>query len=174
MTTAPDAAAQPRAHRFLHLYLSDLTVLRRPDAQVLLVSRFLSQAGLSTLTYGAMVHVARNGGSQLDVSLLSVSGSLAALAFGLRGGVIADSLQKRLALGLSYAAQSALCFVVATFFGIGLASLLLLIFAISILTQITSPTLKAAVTVVATAADFGTVTVVLGLPRAPDPASGRR
>jgi MFS family permease len=137
-------------------------VLRNPAVQVVLLSHILSKAGTQTLSYGSMVHLARIGGSQIEVSLLSASGSLAALAFGLRGGAVADSLPKRIALGLSYALQAALCFLVPHFLGTGIAPLFLLIFTVSILTQITSPAVKVAVAVVATTAELATVTVLLG------------
>lgn len=162
MATAAAEPAPPRAHRFLHFYLPDLEVLRDPNAQVLMVSRALSLAGMSALTYGAMVYAASAGGTQLDVSILSVSGSVAGLAFGLRGGIIADSASKRVALGLSYAVQALLCIVAAIAFDGRIAALLLLIFAVSLLGQITSPAQKAAAAVVATASDVGTVTVVMG------------
>src|SRR5690242_9005519 len=77
-------------------------VLRNPAVEVVLFSHVLSKAGSQILSYGSMVHLARIGGSQIEISLLSASGSLAALAFGVRGGAVADSMPKRVALGLSY------------------------------------------------------------------------
>src|SRR6185312_1184365 len=53
-------------------------------------------------------------------------------------------------------------FVVPRYLGTGVGALLLLIFAVSILTQITSPALKVAVAVVATAAELANVAVLLG------------
>src|SRR6476620_3951596 len=139
-----------------------LALLRRPAVEVVLFSQILSRAGSQILSYGSMVHLAGIGGSQIEISLLSASGTLAALVFGVRGGAVADSVPKRVALGLSYAAQAALCFVVPRYLGTGVGALLLLIFAVSILTQITSPALKVAVALVATAAELATVTVLLG------------
>src|SRR6476661_2535118 len=134
-----------------------LALLRRPAVAVVLFSQILSRAGSQILSYGSMVHLAGIGGSQIEISLLSASGALAALVFGVRGGAVADSLSKRVALGLSYAAQAALCFVIPRYLGTGIGALFLLIFAVSILTQITSPALKVAV-----AAELATVTVLLG------------
>ena len=139
-----------------------LALLRRPAVEVVLFSQILSRAGSQILSYGSMVHLAGIGGSQIEISLLSASGALAALVFGVRGGAVADSLPKRVALGLSYAAQAALCFVIPRYLGTGIGALFLLIFAVSILTQITSPALKVAVALVATAAELATVTVLLG------------
>ena len=135
--------------------------LRRPAVQVVLISRLLSSAGSKTLTYGAMVHLARIGGSQLEVSLLSASGAVAALIFGLRGGTFADSFPKRIVLGLCYAAQAALCFIVPTYIGTDIAPLFLLVFAVSILTQITNPAIKVAARLVASAREVSLMTVLL-------------
>ncbi len=163
MTTPMPPRERPRLRRFHHLQLADISLLRRIDISVLLASRTLSGAASAMLTYGAMVHLARIGASQLEVSLLSASAALAALSFGLRGGAVADSTPKRLALAIGYGAQAALCIVIPTFVGTDLLPILLLIFGVSILSQITSPALKAAVAIVASAPEVATVTVLLGV-----------
>src|SRR6476469_2206336 len=139
-----------------------LALLRRPAVEVVLFSQILSRAGSQILSYGSMVHLAGIGGSQIEISLLSASGALAALVSGVRGGAVADALRKRVALGLSCAAPAALCFGSPRSLGAGIGALFLLIFAVSILPQITSPALKVAVALVATAAELATVTVLLG------------
>ena len=127
----------------------------RADVRILLISRLLSELGMATLTYGAMIYIARQGASQIEVSVLTTSGAVAALVFGLRGGAIADSLPRRIALGLAYLLQAALCVVVPMFLGTTFVPLLLLIFTIRLLTQIVSPAIKAAVSAVATATELG-------------------
>jgi Na+/melibiose symporter-like transporter len=67
------------------------------------------------------------------------------------------------ALALGFAAQAVICFAIPRFVGTGIAPLFILIFAVSILSQITNPALKVAVAVVASAAELATVTVLLGL-----------
>jgi MFS family permease len=163
MTVSLPTRERPRLRRFHHLILADISLLRRVDISILLASRTLSGAASAMLTYGAMVHLARIGASQLEVSLLSASASLAALSFGLRGGAVADSAPKRLALAASYGAQAALCIVIPTFVGTDLLPILLLIFSVGILSQITTPAIKAAVAIVASAPEVATVTVLLGV-----------
>ena len=133
----------------------------RPDIQVLLFSRLLSELGMATLTYGAMVHIARGGASQIEVTLLTTAGALAALVFGLRGGAIADSMSKRVALGLGYLLQAALCVVVPQVLGTTFLSLLLLVFSVRLLTQIVSPAVKSAVVLVAGAGEIATAITLL-------------
>jgi hypothetical protein len=84
-------------HRWWHWLIPG--TLLQPAVQVLLFSRLLSELGMSTLTYGAMVYLAREGADQIQITLLSSAGALAALIFGLRGGLIADSLSRRNSAG---------------------------------------------------------------------------
>lgn len=137
--------------------------LSDPDVQVLLLSRALSQAGTTTLSYGAMVWVAKIGGTQFQVSMLTASSALAAMLFGLQGGQVADSMTKRVALALGYALQAALCVLVPQFFGTTAGSLVALIFIVSLLTQVTSPAGKAAVAIVATVPALATVNSLLSI-----------
>lgn len=160
---APPPPSVPKNRRFLHVFLPDHGPLADRDVQVLLLSQLLSQAGRTTLSYGAMVWIAAIGGTQLQVSLISSSGALAALLFGLQGGQVADSMTKRVALALSYAIQAALCFLTPHFLGTTASSLVLLIFIVSLLTQVTSPAGKAAVAVVATVPALATVNALLSI-----------
>ncbi len=136
-------------------------MILQPDVQVLLISRLLSELGIATLTYGAMVHIARAGAGQIEVTLLTTAGALAALIFGLRGGAIADSMSKRVALGLGYLLQAALCVVVPHYLGTTFLSLLLLVFSVRLLTQIVSPAVKSAVVLVAGAGEIATAITLL-------------
>src|SRR6476659_1217294 len=76
-------------------------VLKHPPVRVVAVSRFASKMAGSTLSYGVMVFLATAGASQFQVSLASSAGYLAALLFGLQGGMLADSAPKRQVLYLS-------------------------------------------------------------------------
>lgn len=151
--------AELRRTRWWQWLLPSMTL--RPDVQVLLVSRLLSELGLATLTYGAMVHVARGGSSQIEVTLLTTAGAVAALVFGLQGGALADSMSKRVALGLGYLLQAALCVVVPLTIGTTFLSLLLLVFSVRLLTQIVSPAVKSAVVLVAGAGEIATAIALL-------------
>ncbi len=159
--TCPGMAetAELRRTRWWQWLFPSMTL--RPDVQVLLVSRLLSELGMATLTYGAMVHVARGGASQIEVTLLRTACALAALVFGLQGGALADSMPKRVALGLGYLLQAALCIVVPLTIGTTFLSLLLLIFSVRLLTQIVSPAVKSAVVLVTGAGEIATAITLL-------------
>src|SRR5262249_32335958 len=147
----------------LTYYLPDLTAVRKPGVQLLVLSRTLSKLGLSTLSYGAKIHLARTGASQFDVSLLGATQSSAALLFGAQCGTVADSLSTRISLVFAYLAPPASCILVPTIFGATLPALIVLVFFVGIISQITSPALKAATALVATAAELATVSSFLAL-----------
>jgi sugar phosphate permease len=83
--------------------------------------------------------------------------------FGTTGGAVVDSLSTRIALVLAYAAQAAFCILMPTIFGANLAALIVLVFLVGILSQVTSPAPKAATALVATAAELATVSSFLAM-----------
>jgi MFS family permease len=125
-------------------------VLQHPPVQVLSLSRFVSKMANSTLSYGVMVFLATAGASQFQISLASSAGYLAALLFGLQGGMLADSAPKRRVLYLAFIVQAAACFLLPPLVGTDIGALLVLIFLTSALSQVISPGLKSVVAVVAT------------------------
>src|SRR5262249_39239653 len=127
------------------------------------LSRTLSKLGMSTLSYGGKIQLARTGASQFDVMLLGATQSSASLLFGTTGGAVVDSLSTRIALVLAYAARAAFCVLMPTLFGDSLAALIVLVFVVGILSQVTSPALKAATAMVATVAELATVSSFLAL-----------
>jgi MFS family permease len=164
-TTGPAGGApgprQPR-HLFSY-YLPDLSVIRRPSVKLLVASRTLSKLGMATLSYGGKIHLARTGASQFDVTLLGATQSTASLLFGTSGGAVVDSLSMRIALVFAYATQAAFCILMPTLFGANLTALIILVFLVGMLSQITSPALKSATALVATAAELATVSSFLAL-----------
>lgn len=46
-------------------------MLGRTSVRVALLANFLSGLAIGTLSYGAMVHLARSGGSQFEVAMVS-------------------------------------------------------------------------------------------------------
>ncbi len=131
-------------------------VLKQPPVRVLAVSRFASKMAGSTLSYGVMVFLATAGASQFEISLASSASYLAALLFGLQGGMLADSAPKRQVLYLSLIIQAGACFLVPSLFGTDIGDLLFVIFLTSALSQIVSPGLKSVVAIVATPAEVAT------------------
>jgi MFS family permease len=164
MTNVAERA--PSMHQPRHLfsyYLPDLAVVKRRSVQLLVLSRTLSKLGMSTLSYGGKIQLARTGASQFDVMLLGATQSTASLLFGTTGGAVVDSLSTRIALVLAYTAQAAFCILTPVLFGANLASLIVLVFLVGVLSQVTSPALKAATALVATAAELATVSSFLAL-----------
>jgi MFS family permease len=131
-------------------------VLQHEPVRVLAVSRFASKMANSTLSYGVMVFLATAGATQFEVSLASSANYLAALLFGLQGGVLADSTPKRRVLFLSFMVQAGACFLVPILFGTSIGKLLFVIFLTTALSQIVSPGLKSVVAIVATPAEVAT------------------
>ncbi|MCC6791068.1 MAG: MFS transporter [Thermomicrobiales bacterium] len=123
-------------------------VIGRPKPRVLATIRATQKLGGATLAYGAMVYLARGGADQLQVSLVNASSFLAALLFGFQNGIIVDSMTKRTAIALGFVMQSALCFLIPMFRGTETGDLMLLIFLSSAISQLISPGIKAAVSLV--------------------------
>ena len=159
------APAKDESHR-QHLFgfeFPDFSVLKDGRVQTIILARNVSKLGIATLSYGAMVYLAENGASQIQVSVVGAMGYLAALLFGSQGGAVVDSLPKRNALMLGYAGQAALCFVFPTLFGTSDFDPTILAFLVASLATITSPSLKATVALVASVAAMATVAAVLNL-----------
>ena len=132
--------AQGYVFRFLWAFLPEPAIARDVRFQHLLFSRFLSTAAQESLAFGALVAVAREGGSALEVALIGVAALLPSALLGLYGGAVADELPKRVALAGAYTAQALLCFIVPPLFGTDLLVVVLLIFAVNSLGQVSSPT----------------------------------
>ncbi len=131
-------------------------VLQHQPVKTLSISRFAAKMAASTLTYGVMVYLAREGASQFQISMASSASFLAALLFGMQGGAIADTVPKQRTLMLAFLVQAAICFTIPVVFGTGVAELLLLIFVASALAQVITPGLKSAVALVATPEEVAT------------------
>jgi len=131
-------------------------VLRHAPVRVLGISRFTSKMAGATLSYGVMVFLATIGASQFEISLASSAGYLAALLFGLQGGMLADSSPKRQVLYLALLIQAVACFVIPRWLGTDVGDLLLIIFLTSGLSQVVSPGLKSVVAIVATPSEVAT------------------
>ncbi|HEY7033923.1 MAG TPA: MFS transporter [Thermomicrobiales bacterium] len=162
--SAAAATADESHHRHLFGFeFPDFSVLKDGRVQTIIFARNISKLGIATLSYGAMVYLADNGASQIQVSVVGAMGYLAALLFGSQGGAVVDSMSKRNALMAGYAGQAALCIIFPIFFGADVIDLTVLAFLVASLATITSPALKATVPLVATVAAMATVAAVLNL-----------
>ncbi len=137
------------------------TALKLPSVSILAVSRAASKLATAIVSYGSMVYLAMQGATQLQISLVSASSYAAALAFGIQGGSLSDTLSKRMALVFGYIAQAALCFLVPIFWGTDVAALMFIMFFASALNQIISPSIKSAVALVSTPGQLATVSATV-------------
>ncbi|MBI5949949.1 MAG: MFS transporter [Chloroflexi bacterium] len=154
---------ETQVFRLLWVFLSETSVGRTPRFQHLMVSRFFSDAAQESLTYGALVAVVQRGGHPAEVALVGVSRLLPPALFGLYGGAVADATLKRVALGLGYALQALLCFVVPSFFGTGVLDVMFLLFAVHTLGQLSGPAESSIVPFVTTEDQFASATSLLHL-----------
>ena len=130
---------QHHAFRLLWAFLPEPKIGRDPHVQQLIASRFFSEAGQQALTYGVLIAVVRDGGSALDAALVGIAGLIAPALLGMYGGAVADALPKRIALALAYNLQAGLCLLVVFFLGTDLLPVLLLIFGVSAIGQVSGP-----------------------------------
>ena len=142
-------SGQRQAFRLLWLFLPETSIARDARFQQILASRFLSDAAQQGLAYGALIAVVRGGGSAFEAALIGVATVLPAAALGLYGGAVADALPRRVALAAIYNLQALLCFLIPSVIGTDLAPILLLIFAVNALGQVSTPTESAVVPLVA-------------------------
>lgn len=154
---------QSEAFRFLWWFLPATSVAKRPAFQQLLASRLLSDTAQQALAYGALVAVVREGGNAFDAAIVGVAALLPPALLGLYGGAVADALPKRIALGVAYAVQGALCFLIPIVFGTDLGSILALLFAVNALGQISGPSEGSVVPLVADEQELASANSFLNL-----------
>ena len=131
--------------------------------QALLVSRFLTDVALQALLYGTLIAVVRRGGGAFDAALVGTAFLLPGLLLGLYGGAVADAMSKRVALAGAYIAMGALCFAVPALLGTGFKSLLLILFAVRALHQVSMPSEASAVPLVADAEELASANSFMSL-----------
>lgn len=154
---------QHHAFRVLWFFLPETSVARDLRFQQVIASRFFSDAGQQALLYGALVAVVRGGGGTLEAALVGVATLVPAAALGLYGGAVADALPKRVALAAVYNLQALLAFLVPTFFGTELGAILILVFAVNALGQVSGPTENAVLPLVANEAQLASAASLVSL-----------
>jgi MFS family permease len=145
---------QTRAFRFLWFFLPAPAIAGELRFQAVLVSRFLSDAGQQALAYGVLIHLVRSGGSAFEAALLGVAALVPPTLLGLYGGAVADAIPKRIALGGIYNLQAILCFLAPGLLGTDLVAMMLLLFAVNTLGQVSGPSESAVIPLVATEAQL--------------------
>jgi len=154
---------QHHVFRLLWFFLPETSIAKNLHFQQVFASRFLSDAGQQALAYGALIAVARTGGSAFDLALVGVATVLPAAALGLYGGAVADALPKRVALAAIYNLQALFCFLVPVFAGSELVPIIALIFAVNALGQVSGPSESAVLPYVASEAQLATAASLVNL-----------
>lgn len=164
--------AQSRVFRFLWTFIPEPDIARDIRFEHLLASRFLSDAGQQGILFGALVSVARGGGSALEVALVGVSALLPPALLGLYGGAVADAIPKRFALAGVYALQAMLCFVFPAVLGTELLAVMFLLFAVNTLGQVSGPSESSVLPIVANDAQLASAAAMINLASAAGTAFG--
>lgn len=134
-----------------------IEAFRQQPIRRLATSRGASRLAMSTVSYGTMVYLATQGGAQWQISLISATTYLSAVLFGVQGGMLADSLSKRMAIASGYIAIAIMYLSLPLLFGSHVGSLLVVMFLSSAVMQIVSPSLKSAVSLVSSPKDVAVV-----------------
>ncbi len=152
-----------RVFRLFWVFLPETSIARGRRFQYLLASTFLSDGGRDALKYGALVAVTRSSGSSIDAALVGTAALVPAALLGMYGGAIADALPKRATLAVVYGLQAALCFVVPIFIGTDLTAVLILIFALNVLGQVSTPSEQSIAPHVASDGQMASATSLISL-----------
>jgi hypothetical protein len=164
--------AQGQVFRLLWLFLPEPDVARNLWFQHLLLSRSLTEAAQQALVFGATVSVARSGGSALEVALVGVAAILPPALLGMYGGAVANTLPVRIALAGAYTGQALLCFVVPALFGTGLGAVVVLLFLVNTLAQVSAPTESSVLPLVANEEEMASAASLINLAAAAGSAFG--
>jgi MFS family permease len=164
--------AQGHVFRLLWLFLPEPAIARNLQFQHLLLSRFLSESAQQALVFGAAVSVARDGGSALQVALVGAAAILPPALLGMYGGAVADTLPVRLALAGAYTGQALLCFIIPWAFGTELAAVLVLLFLVNTLGQVSGPTESSVLPLVANEEELASAASLINLAAAAGGAFG--
>lgn len=154
---------QARLFRVLWFRIPPGSVAWNLQFQALMASRFLTDMAMQALLYGALIATARADGTAFDAGLLGTAYLLPGVLLGLYGGVVADAVPKRVALVTTYLLMGVLCFLIPGFFGTDFRSLLLILFAIRVLHQVSQPSEASAVPLVASSDELASATSFIQL-----------
>ena len=154
---------QARAFRVLWFWMPAESVARNPQFQALLASRFLADMAQQALLFGALIAIARAGGGAFEAGLLGCAFLLPGVALGMYGGAVADAIPKRVALAGAYFGMGALTLAIPLALGADFGSLLLVLFAVRVLFQVSQPSEASTVPLVADSDELAGATSMLGL-----------
>jgi MFS family permease len=119
--------------------------------------------GGEVMAYGIMVFLAAEGASQFEISISKSAAFVAALLFGLQGGLLADSRPKRQILLIGFALLGVVCFITPFLLGTSIGDLLFAIFVSSAINQVVSPGFKSIVAIVSTPVELATTSALVNI-----------
>jgi hypothetical protein len=154
---------QAHAFRVLWFWMPAGSVARNPQFQALLASRFLADMAQQALLFGALIATARGGGGALEAGVLGAAFLLPGVLLGMYGGAVADAIPKRVALAGAYLGMGALTLAIPLVLGTDFGSLLLVLFLVRVLFQVSQPSEASTVPLVATNEELAGATSMLGL-----------
>ena len=154
---------QERAFRVLWFWTPPGSVARNTQFQALLASRFLADMAQQALLFGALIAIAREGGGAFEAGLLGCAFLLPGVVLGMYGGAVADALPKRVALAGAYFGMGALTLAIPLALGTEFGSLLLVLFLVRVLFQVSQPSEASTVPLVANTDELAGATSMLGL-----------
>lgn len=164
---------QDRLFRILWFAVPPQSVARNLDFQALLASRFLSDLALQALFFAALIASARGGGTTMHAAIISVAFLLPGVLLGPFGGAVSDAVPKRVALVGAYLAMGLLTLVVPLTNGTEFVDMLVVIFLVRVLHQVSQPAEASAAPLVATRAELASANSFLSLASSAGEVAGK-
>ncbi len=154
---------QSRVFRVLWFMVPSRSIVRNPNFQALIASRFLSDLALQALLFGVLIASVQSGGDEMEAAIIGVAFLLPGVLLGLVGGAVADALPKRFALVAAYLLMGMLCFSVPLVLDFELRGMIVVLFTVRVLQQVSQPSEASAVPLVATHRELASANSVLSL-----------
>jgi Na+/melibiose symporter-like transporter len=154
---------QARVFKLFWFFLPDASIARNPRFEQLLASRFFSDAGQQSLVYGALIAVVRDGGTAFETALVGVAALIPPAFLALYGGAVADQVSARVALSFAYTGQAILCIFLPIFFGTDLIWVIILIFTVNLIGQVSGTKESSVVPLVASDAQLASAVSLISL-----------
>lgn len=164
---------QDRLFRVLWFAVPPGSVARDPHFQALLASRFFADLALQALYYAALIASARTSDSAMQAAAIGVAFLLPGVILGPWGGAVADAMPKRVALFGAYMAMGVLALLVPTTTGTGFIAMLVVLFLVRVLHQVSQPAESAAAPLVASHAELASANSFLSLASSVGEVSGK-
>lgn len=139
------------------------SLVRGKRFQHYFASTFLADGSREAVHYAALVATVSAGGSPFRSAILGAAALVPPTVLGFVGGMVADSFSRRIALSLVYFLQAVGCIAVPLFLGTGFVPVVMLIFTLNVLGQVSGPAEQALAPVVACGSQIPQANSLFGL-----------